>query len=1601
MLGCLSNTFLPALIKRCVCLFVLGAFILTSLVPPSHAQALFNLPQPGVQVPLSAAYDPAVLRGITIHPDNPLEFDFLVAQGTTDLDPGSRSVASRLIKYFLAALTVPEKDLWVNLSPYEKDRVVPETFGQTEMGRDLLAQDYMLKQLTGSVMIPEQALGKKFWDRVYQEAQEKFGMTDVPLDTFNKIWVVPAKAVLYEKGNNVFVIESRLKVMLDIDYLATSNNPMPTRGHVALQGYVSPSTLPTDQPLNAKATEGANGLPSTAELTTQIIREIILPAIEKEVNEGKTFASLRQIYNSVILATWFKNKILNTTRSPLPTRGHVASFANVSPSTLPSEVPLHVKAPQGSTPTSNTSLLSLYIDQQKIAGIDITDKTEKEKIYAQYVEAFKKGVYNLIKEEVDPATGETIPRKYFTGGNDFSQTSLVTTMQKMLTVDQAARILDEDVIRVNARLVDLGPGAKSSVVQDVVSDKAELTADDIIDALKTLSPDKQADVVKQLLRTHLNHKLLYEWENKEDPLAKYSRPDIEAFLKQKEDFPELNDSDIQKLQDILSKLLSADSGTTIFVTLQVLAGYYPLAKEWYDRMKTPFEQENKAKTEELDKDVPVFGEVFKRRLSAVMKGVHGTAIKNIMLVTEVDGIYRFAQRDGNPQNLQSLFDKVSLEADFSKRQKRELLRYNFWLFHDEGDPAHVPMLIVVPMSQANEKEQPRIIDNVRKKMVETREVGRKLLDEVIQLAFDSPQQRKDFLRDFEEYERSGQEREKRRIRDKMSKVQIFWFRKAKQNAEKGNGAFRSDYSGKYSVTPEMVKASLIRIVSGNDNAQVETLGSPVLVEGGSFERKLREMIGREGYPRIRNIIVMTRKHGPYLFVQHGDRNETDLLKVVDQVREDAKRDPDWNELAFWLMPYKQYPAAQEEKVLIILPSVQAGEEASIIPDVQEKLRVSYEYPRRQLEYALLGLFPTPQDRKSLLGYFSRKNEAAIKMNMRDINAWMQGHDRGPVPEEIVEHALLRLVKQDVVEAKNSWINVMNHNMVQGNVRVNGVGRDRAQANSPVGGKAHLDLVGDDLKGRGILANFDFERVDGYLLPVLGIDAEPRRLSDERAKPLALIIMDAYLVHADKMQKLFDEGADLLERNEEEKYTSEWQPRMKAAFDVWNTVTDRLFSLRPLIGYTDPESQKIFEGLSKDLKERFNVQRAYYMVGLSSDRFTFSSGWKEQDFVQIYLNEDPIGFHDSAIPENQLTLDKFLPGARTYLPQKVMAHDPVEFEVFLSRDVGISPLSSEEVLSIRNHVRAWLLQGGALFETHLNTKQPKLVASWLSRLHHSAAEVYWNPADYFLKDSETEQSNSLRRQAQFRRETLVKHEIFYDYFKDGQAPETVNVTQLVHERVELFRHDIEEKGLRLEFSGLEHPLFAANIDRYHFFLMLDNVMQNAVKYTALGGIRVSFERGYYKYPDRNQDIDDTIILKIADTGIGIPKNDLHTVSFVGGRASNVGDIPGTGNGIRFINDAARLMGIDTNIESEEGQGTTFTFLLNPTDIPADQSQDNSQLGGIDLNPALFDLQIKRDQGGVLLQMDLQPVKDMKIEGFLPVIINITPVTNMKTLLGLWD
>lgn len=339
--------------------FSLGFRILTTLLLIAFVQEIFfvdiqqlkaEAAAPAKLLLPSDTFIPSALKAIRVNPQKPFEIDFLV--DAADEGQTQKDQVARLIKYFLAVLTTPERDLWVNLSPHEKNRTIVPQFGETAAGRELLSQDAMLKRLAASLTYPETRIGQDFWQRVFAKAQKMYGTSEVPVDTFQRVWITPAKAVVYEYDNVAFVTESHLKVLLDEDYYALKNIPVPDQKSL-----------------------GEEDKKRVSNISAAITREIILPEIEKEINEGKNFASLRQIFHALILATWFKKR-------------------------------LHSHA-----------LSKVYADQKKVKGIEDRDPEKAaERIYEGYMQTFRDGVYNYVREDYDPTNELMITRQYFSGG---------------------------------------------------------------------------------------------------------------------------------------------------------------------------------------------------------------------------------------------------------------------------------------------------------------------------------------------------------------------------------------------------------------------------------------------------------------------------------------------------------------------------------------------------------------------------------------------------------------------------------------------------------------------------------------------------------------------------------------------------------------------------------------------------------------------------------------------------------------------------------------------------------------------------------------------------------------------------------------------------------------------------------------------------------------------------------------------------------------------------------------------------------------------------------------------------------------------------------
>jgi hypothetical protein len=143
---------------------------------------------------------PAILNGLILPQNAGENVQFIINRGDTSLndEESKRSDYQQLSDYFYTGLVVKDDFQWVNLSAYESDRMLPPELSGTEMGRNLLSQDCMLKRLTASFMHPDSPVGREYWDAVYAEARHLFGTSKLPFRSFQKVTILPIDALIYE-----------------------------------------------------------------------------------------------------------------------------------------------------------------------------------------------------------------------------------------------------------------------------------------------------------------------------------------------------------------------------------------------------------------------------------------------------------------------------------------------------------------------------------------------------------------------------------------------------------------------------------------------------------------------------------------------------------------------------------------------------------------------------------------------------------------------------------------------------------------------------------------------------------------------------------------------------------------------------------------------------------------------------------------------------------------------------------------------------------------------------------------------------------------------------------------------------------------------------------------------------------------------------------------------------------------------------------------------------------------------------------------------------------------------------------------------------------
>ena len=146
---------------------------------------------------------------------------------------------------------------------------------------------------------------------------------------------------------------------------------------------------------------------------------------------------------------------------------------------------------------------------------------------------------------------------------------------------------------------------------------------------------------------------------------------------------------------------------------------------------------------------------------------------------------------------------------------------------------------------------------------------------------------------------------------------------------------------------------------------------------------------------------------------------------------------------------------------------------------------------------------------------------------------------------------------------------------------------------------------------------------------------------------------------------------------------------------------------------------------------------------------------------------------------------------------------------------------------------------------------------------------------------------------------------------------VDIASLVEDARLLVKDRAKAKGVKLEIAGAgDVPVRG---DPKMVKQILINLLSNAVKFTAKGDqVRVDWRCVE----------EDLVEIVVADTGIGMSKDELKLalLPFGQARRHKTADDTGTGLGLPIVASLCKLQGGSFAITSESGRGTTATVRL---------------------------------------------------------------------------
>lgn len=224
------------------------------------------------------------------------------------------------------------------------------------------------------------------------------------------------------------------------------------------------------------------------------------------------------------------------------------------------------------------------------------------------------------------------------------------------------------------------------------------------------------------------------------------------------------------------------------------------------------------------------------------------------------------------------------------------------------------------------------------------------------------------------------------------------------------------------------------------------------------------------------------------------------------------------------------------------------------------------------------------------------------------------------------------------------------------------------------------------------------------------------------------------------------------------------------------------------------------------------------------------------------------------------------------------------------------------------------------------------------------------------------------------ENLVNELLDYSKLEAGKMKlETLPfvLANLIRETSMNFGEVNPKKGVELVLDIdpiLERPILS---DPFRIRQVLTNLVGNAFKFTEKGQVKISAQ-----LEDKGER--PWIRIRVSDTGVGIApeKRELIFQEFVQGGEATQKKYGGYGLGLTISKKLTELLGGNLFLESEQGQGSSFTFRIPVSfaELPAPKSEEDLPLGPMELYVV--------DDDPTLLELlrELCKINDIKVRTF---------------------